>query len=470
MAKASVFRQRSAPSGAPAATRQSIAPSYVEGVRYARASLIIPRVQIEELDECTFAPAAFGRSSAASRLAMRQSPKSAAASLLRVGMKDLQKVQAGRSPASENGVFTQLGSLGMATAFFGNEQVEANAINELADAYDFVPSFDFTIPIRQSMSGVAETRGSAALAAREWPQDSGVSQAHERGIRGAGVVMGVLDTGVDADHAEFTGQTITYRYVSFFPNSPYWPPRDVRGFDPDGHGTHVCGIVAGTSVGVAPECKLYVASVIESETTRTSLIRVASGLNWILRQFTRPDNEHLPGVLNMSLGFPSVRPTDVPQAEYDLRIKAIRMLLKTIVQANVVPLVAIGNDGAGQFGVPGAFREVAGVGAADFSGKVAPFSGGGRVTAESPAVNKPDFVGYGVGIYSSVERDYEGRSNYQRFSGTSMATPYASGIAALFRCREPQLTVAQVIDRIKQNAVPLNEPAIRQGAGLVRFI
>jgi len=449
----------------------SLAPEYVEGVHYARAALIIPRADVEELEEFTFAPAAFGRALEGSRLIMRQPQKSAIASLQRIGMKDLQKVQASRAAASENGVFTQLGSLGVATAFFGSDTAEANAMNELADQFDFVPSFDFFVPVRQSMAGVAENRGRASLAAREWPEQSGIAAAHEHGIRGAGVVVGVLDTGVDADHVEFAGQTITFRYVSFFPNSPYWPPRDIRGFDPDGHGTHVSGIIAGKSVGVAPECKLYVASVIESETTRTSLIRVASGLNWILRQFTRPDNEHLPGVLNMSLGFPAKRPDDVPQAEYDLRIKAMRMLLKTIVQANVVPLVAIGNDGAGQYGFPGAFKEVLGVGAVDFGGKVALFSGGGTVGTETPPIDKPDFVGYGVGVYSSVERDYEGRSNYQRFSGTSMATPYAAGVAALYRCREPQLTVNTTIARMKADAIPLtSEPPIRQGAGLVRFV
>src|SRR5262249_40781242 len=145
---------------------------------------------------------------------------------------------------------------------------------------------------------VPANRSRTVLDRREWPEESGVQQAHDRGVRGASVLVGVLDTGVDADHSEFAGQRINFRYVSLQPNSPYWPPRDCRGFDTSGHGTHVCGIVGGRSVGVAPESQLYVASVIESETIFTSLTRVAAGLNWLFRQFTRPDNEHLPAVLS----------------------------------------------------------------------------------------------------------------------------------------------------------------------------
>ncbi|MFE1601878.1 S8 family serine peptidase [Methylobacterium sp. ID0610] len=56
--------------------------------------------------------------------------------------------------------------------------------------------------------------------------------------------------------------------------------------EPDGHGPHVCGIIAGSTVGVAPEAELMVASVIESETARTSFMRVVYGLNWLLQEFT----------------------------------------------------------------------------------------------------------------------------------------------------------------------------------------
>jgi subtilisin family serine protease len=241
----------------------------------------------------------------------------------------------------------------------------------------------------------------------------------------------------------------------------------VRGFDTDGHGTHCCGIVAGRNLGVAPEVSLYVASVIESETIFTSVTRVAAGLNWIFRQFTRPDNEHLPAVLSMSLGFPG-QLAGVPEQEWKQRLHTLRVLLRTLVQANVLPIVAIGNDGAGTFGYPGAFKQVLAVGAVGFDEAVASFSGSGQPPGEG--VSKPDLVGYGVGVRSSIERDYSGESVYQRLNGTSMATPYVAGIAALYRSLQPTLTVQQVWDKLRETAKPLPVSSSRVGRGLARYV
>jgi subtilisin family serine protease len=330
----------------------------------------------------------------------------------------------------------------------------------LEDEYEFVRDFKLNIP--SPVRG--QHRGRAALDSAEWPEECGVRHAHSEGVKGAGVLVGVCDTGVDADHDEFRHQTINFRYVSLFPNSPYWPPRDVRGFDVDGHGTHVCGIIAGQRTGVAPDASLYVASVIESETTSTSMVRTSYGLNWLLRQFSRPDNEHRPAVLSMSLGFPQVLAGDAQ--EHAKRLCVMEVLLQTLVQANVVPVVAIGNDGPGQYGFPGAFGNVIGVGAVDFDQQVAAFSGSGVIGT----VKKPDVVGYGVSVYSSIERSYDGRSIYQRLSGTSMATPYAAGITALYRCQQPAMTVDEIRDKLHDTALGLRtHPKERVGSGLVVF-
>jgi subtilisin family serine protease len=70
-----------------------------------------------------------------------------------------------------------------------------------------------------------------------------------------------------------------------------------------------------------------------------------------------------------------------------------------------------------------------------------------------------------------VERDYEGQATYQRFNGTSMATPYVTGIASLYRCQHPHATVQEAWDMLKSNAQPLpSEPASRVGSGLARFV
>jgi len=437
------------------------------------ARLIVPREGRQDPRE-TFSPAAARRQIAQRvELTLRTPPKNAGGELSKMGMDDVSALRVTRQPVSKKGIFARLESLGMTAAFFDEDKDLDEAESALADEYEFISDFPMSIPCRVQLADHPMNRSYAApnrADLREWPDAGGVAKAHAAGVRGAGALVGVLDTGVDADHSEFARQRINYRYISLQPNSPFWPPRDVRGFDIDGHGTHVCGIIAGQKIGVAPEVGLYVASVIESETIKTSLTRVATGLNWIFREFTSPHNEHLPAVLSMSLGFPG--PSELPnisKGDYEQRLKAMQTLLRTLIQANVLPVVAIGNDGSGKFGYPGAFDNVLGVGAIDFGGNIAKFSGSGHAPGQQNA--KPDLVGYGVGVNSSLERNYEGESIYQRLNGTSMATPYVAGIAALYRSQNPSLTVEEVWHKLLDTALSLpNQKPGRVGVGLARFV
>lgn len=300
--------------------------------------------------------------------------------------------------------------------------------------------------------------------AEPWPEESGVPLARSQGNSGAGVIVGVLDTGVDADHAEFRSRRVNFRYVPL--NAMKEAVRNVRGFDVDGHGTHVCGIIAGQNVGIAPAADLLVASVIESESLKTSFDRVLIGLDWMLSHFQLEENQAKPTVINMSLGFP---PEVLKLPAYKPALEALHKVLRILLEDfAVLPVVAIGNDGPGTMRAPGFFTEVLSVGAVGADLKPAPFSGGGV----SPATGEtePDVAGLGVDIVSSYERTMSNRSRYVRMSGTSMATPYVTGIAALYAASDPALQGAVLRDRIIADALPLDEPAVRVGAGLARFV
>ena len=363
------------------------------------------------------------------------------------------------------GRYMPLGGLDVTVADVPSEKTIDDAKGELSEEYDVVPDFDLMLVAPERAEGTV-IRGLSVLAAPEWPEASGVRKAHAAGIKGGGVRIGVLDTGVDADHCELSHRTITYRYIPFFPMSPNWSPRDVRGFDVDGHGTHVCGIAAGSKMGVAPECTLHVASVIESETTKTSLIRVTYGLNWLLEQFSLPPHADQPAIVNMSLGFPSKAPKDITKSEFKQRIEAMRLIMQTLLNANVLPVVAMGNGGASTWGYPAAFAEALSVGAVDFKGKVAKFSGGGTIAGVG---SKPDIVGHGVAVYSSLERSYDNDCVYTRLSGTSMAAPYVAGIAALYWCMHPNLDALAIRDMVLGKARKLPGSKTRVGTGLARF-
>ncbi|RYZ35117.1 MAG: peptidase S8 [Myxococcaceae bacterium] len=319
---------------------------------------------------------------------------------------------------SEAGSYRFMPLIGATMAHFYSVDAENAARGELAEDFEFIPDvvpLSFPGPVSAGQTG-PRNRGMSSLAQREWPDESGVPLAHAQGIRGAGVMLGILDTGVDADHPEHASKTIQFRYVSLFPNSPHNPARDVRGFDPDGHGTHVCGIAAGVHHGVAPEVDLYAASVIESETIRTSLGRVAAGMEWLLHQFSAPENASRPAVVNLSLGFPLQPPPGISEADYLLNQRALQTMLRRLLDSNVLPVVAAGNSGPNTVGYPAAFPEALAVGAVD------------------------------------------------------MAAPYVAGIAALYRCRAPDLTALEVRDLILANAIKLpRSGGHRTGKGLAVF-
>ena len=296
-----------------------------------------------------------------------------------------------------------------------------------------------------------------------WPVESGIHQAHSNGITGNGVLIGVLDTGCDADHIQFRQKGIDFRYVPLHYESEL---RDVRGFDVDGHGTHVCGIITGQHVGVAPGADLMVASVIESETYQTSLSRISIALDWMISQFGSIKNRNKPIIVNMSLGF---APEHISKMDRATLLVGIQELISTLVEDfDILPVVAIGNDGPGNMRAPGSFPETLSVGAVDFNCEPASFSGGGlSPTGEGI---QPDIAGYGVNIFSSLERDKNNRSLYKHMSGTSMATPYVAGIAALYASADPKLYGEALRRHLLNTALPLQASKERVGAGLARFI
>ena len=324
--------------------------------------------------------------------------------------------------------------------------------------YEIVPDIQLSLPKPMCSEEVFRRRKQIL-----WSMESGIRQAHENGITGNGVLIGVLDTGCDADHIQFRKKPIDFRYVPL--RSGFGNLRKVRGFDVDGHGTHVCGIIAGQHIGIAPEADLMVASVIESETHRTSLARIGIALDWMLSQFESEDNRSKPIIVNMSFGF---RPEYLSESEQEALMIGIRGFISTLVEDfDVLPVVAIGNDGPGSLRAPGYFPEILSVGAIDSHHKPVQFSGGGLSPIDGEV--KPDIAGYGVNIFSSLGRDINNRSLYKYMSGTSMAAPYVAGIAALYASADAKLQGKKLRQHLIKTALHLQAPADRVGAGLARF-
>ena len=329
----------------------------------------------------------------------------------------------------------------------------------LAEDYYLLPNLSLT-----QSPPIAERLYQRRPSRSYWPELSGVALAHERGILGQGVLVGVLDTGVDAGHIELRDKIIDFRYVPR--NTTNAEPHASFGFDLDGHGTHVSGIIAGENVGIAPGVELMVASILESETLETTLERIVVALNWMLSHFQTEEHRSKPMIVNLSLG---VRPEEVRgNPARQTILDGIRRILGVLVALDVLPIVAIGNDGPGQMRAPGLFPETLSVGAVNEMLQPAWFSGSGQSTF----INKtePDIVGPGVNVLSSLKRRSDQRSLYEEMSGTSMAAPYVTGIAALYAAADPSLQGEALRQMLLDTALPLDAPAERVGAGLARFV
>src|SRR5262249_36398363 len=157
-------------------------------------------------------------------------------------------------------------------------------------------------------------------------------------------------------------------------------------------------------------------------------------------------------IINMSLGF---LPHWISAPQVQSVMEGIKLLLSTlVVDFNVLPVVAIGNDGPGTMRAPGFFPEALSVGAVDFDRQPASFSGGG--TSPLTGDSEPKIAGYGVNVLSSLERNAKKHSLYANLSGTSMATPYVTGIAALYASADPQLQGNTLRQRLLDEVMPLD--------------
>jgi len=219
---------------------------------------------------------------------------------------------------------------------------------------------------------------------------------------GTGITVAVIDTGVQADHPDLVGRLPLPGRDFVISNTTAGAPGTAT--DPQGHGTHVAGIIAAADntdgvVGGAPASTLLAVRVLDSCGTGF-ISAVARGVDWAV------DNEA--DVINMSLGTTS----DVPVLE---------VAVNRAVEAGVVVVAAAGNSGGSVLSYPGAYAQAISVGAIEGSGAIASYSN------RDAAV---DIAAPGSTILSTL-RTHVSEPAYGPKSGTSMATPVVAASVAL---------------------------------------
>jgi subtilisin len=239
------------------------------------------------------------------------------------------------------------------------------------------------------------------------------------GFTGKGVLVGHLDTGIDATHPALMSALDEFAEFDMAGDRvPGAKPWDSDKRTPN-HGTHTAGTIAGRptrqrTVGVAPDAKLASGMVIEGGQV---IDRILSGLDWVLSKNVR--------ILSMSLGLPGFT-------------SAFQVIIDALRSHNVLPVIAIGNEGPNSSRSPGNYTNVLSVGAMDQNNIVADFSGSQTFNRpDDPLV--PDLVAPGVGVISCGPNN-----TYVAMDGTSMATPHIAGLAALLLQAKPAATAEEL--------------------------
>ena len=236
---------------------------------------------------------------------------------------------------------------------------------------------------------------------------------------GAGVTAYVIDTGVRLTHEQFAGRlnpAVSYYYP--FPqverNGTVYCAPTTNADDRNYHGTHVAGVLAGATVGVARGATVVPVKVLDCEGNGDDGTVIA-GINWVVAHHAAG----VPAVANLSLGGPASSALDA--AVVSLRADGI-----TVV-------VAAGNQSDDTCGrSPARVASLITVSASETNDRAAPYANFGPCN---------DIFAPGTEIRSAW---YGSDTGLVGKSGTSMASPFVAGAAALLLGRSPSLTPAQV--------------------------
>jgi len=323
---------------------------------------------------------------------------------------------------------------------------------------------------------------------REIPYNVSIVNAPEvwdLGYRGEGVIVGVIDSGVNYNHLDLINRMWVHPE---YPYHGYDFANDLFDtMDNNGHGTHCAGTVAGdgtagSETGVAPESTIMALKAFyDTGYTQEQFV-------WNAIQF---GIENGVDVFSMSFGWV------ISWSSYN---EAWRSVMENTLAAGVVAAVAAGNQGNQQSFFPapdniitpgncpppwlnpdqteiGGVSAVISVGATTADDSIAGFSSVGPVTWQNfPAYNdyphnpgmgliRPDVVAAGDNVKSLSHNNNQG---YTFMSGTSMATPAVAGAIALLLSMSPDLTPELISELLETSAVnPQTTKNNTYGAGRI---
>jgi subtilisin family serine protease len=264
------------------------------------------------------------------------------------------------------------------------------------------------------------------------------------GYTGKGVKMAILDTGFDFTHPDFTGRTLHRK--------SFTGTRQAQ--DKEGHGTHCAGIAGGgrkgsdgARYGVAYGARLYIGKILDDAGEGTDGQALA-GIEWALEKGCQ--------VISMSFG--------APVEEGQTYSGIFEQVAQIAMASNCLLVAATGNESDREEGQvdpvnhPANCPSIMAVGALTHALEVSDYScAGSGITG-----GQVDIVAPGDSVLSARPG-----GGYRRESGTSMATAFVAGVAALLWEQYPQASAGDIWAKLTQQARRLSLPSTAVGGGLV---
>lgn len=226
---------------------------------------------------------------------------------------------------------------------------------------------------------------------------------------GAAVNIYVVDSGVNNIAGQFTDR---------YGDSAYVAEVAANSYDCEGHGTHVAGTAASTGYGAAKEAIVHSVRVLNCA-GEGNTATILAGLNWVA------ENAKAPAIVNLSLGGPQ---------------SAINnSAVKQLDQIGILTVAAAGNEATNACATsPASAPEALSISASDQQDTVPTFSNFGPcVDLFAPGTDVTSLSLWGPPV---------------QLSGTSMATPAATGVAAVLWESNPSATPAQIRQAIVGSA------------------
>lgn len=282
-------------------------------------------------------------------------------------------------------------------------------------------------------------------------------------ITGSNITVAIIDTGITYTHPDLGGCFGFGTNASCRVFDGYdFVNNDNDPMDDFGHGTHVAGILGanGTLRGTAPDVRFYALKACNSQGSCPTS-DILESIDWAVN--------HSANIISMSIG------AYASDDNYGNSGKdPLSLALNNAVAAGVVVVVSAGNDGPGVSTIdnPGSAENVITVGAINDSGTinisddtVASFSSRGP---SAFGRLDPDIVAPGVNINSTWINN-----SYNVLSGTSMATPFVSGAAALlleyYKNLGVNLTPMQVRSILISSSSNVSGKIFERGVGILNI-